>query len=110
MTLEDLKNQLQLHWTNKFTNYYWVDGVTVNKYVWTVWRKYNKKKPDFPHTELSKAERNKIFYETIEVEKYGNYNKGKAKLIENCKRIVREYQEPIREPYTWPFSIFMNRF
>ena len=104
MTLEELKNQLQLHWTTKFTNYYWVDWVTVNKYVWTVWRQYNKPKPEFPPTNLSKSERNKIFYETIDVEKYWNYIKGKEKMADNCKRIVREYQEPTPEKYTGRFA------
>lgn len=111
MQLQDLQDQLQLHWTNNFAKYYWCSVDNIYKYVWRVWRQSNKPKPDFPHSDLSLEERNALFYETIWRKKFSNWKlESKERQMEYCRKVVKEYNPPTGEKYTWRFAFAFYKF
>lgn len=111
MTKDDLKDQLWLYWIINFKAYYGVAYYTVQDNIGLQWGKRWQERPDFPHDDLTHKERNKIFWDALWMDSkaHGKMKKRDDSLAET-KRIVREYVEPIPEPYVWPFSQFMNRF
>lgn len=116
MTIETLQQQLQTHWTCQFIKYYSVNARTIYDYVGRLWHKESwKKKPPFPEDNLTKSERNELFWNTIGIEQRSQV---KAKLKNGVKYKKKKlvipneikYVEPERPVYTWPFANFMNRF
>lgn len=111
MTKDDLKNQLRLYWIINFKSYYGVWYYAVADNLGLQWWKRWQERPDFPTDKLTHKERNKIFWDTLWIDKHSQGKLEKRdEILAETKRIVREYIEPTPEPYEGRFKEFFNRF
>lgn len=114
MTLQTLQQQLQTHWTCQFRKYYSVSAQAIYQYIGRVWPSGHKK-PKFPEDNLTKSERNELFWKTIWVEQTPQAKSQlKNETVYKKKQLVIpneiKYVEPERPVYVWPFAKYFNRF
>lgn len=109
--IQDLQAQLKRHWTTNFRDYYSLSTSTIAKKVWHAGYSGGITREPFPPTELSKEERNELFYSIFREKSYHKWKVAtKDRSLKECKKFIENFVEPIAPAYNWPFSFAFNRF